>query len=167
MSNEYFRVENSQLPEVKDHTNIEFASTAAQCLYKVGHYSQFLDKKPMHRKPWLEPGFGIQVTEQDAPTQAGTNIKLVNLWSWPLPIPQVLVSLDMGQDGWQCPCWGVPEPSMKGSPAWPSLPGVDAMYIRHTQTPTTRPEVKVPSEKGPRSHILRLAGSVQGVYHPF
>lgn len=47
MSNEYLRVENSQLPEVnddiQDHINTEFASTVAQCLYKVGHYSQFLD----------------------------------------------------------------------------------------------------------------------------
>jgi len=46
MSNEYFGVENSQLPEVKDHiqdhVNTEFASTVAQCFYKVGHYSQFL-----------------------------------------------------------------------------------------------------------------------------
>lgn len=45
MSNEYFRAKNSQLPEVKEHTwdhiNNEFASTAAQRIYKVGHYFQF------------------------------------------------------------------------------------------------------------------------------
>lgn len=57
MSNECFRVENLQLPEVKDHINTEFASTAAHCVCKAGDYSQFLDKNIVQRKPRLELGF--------------------------------------------------------------------------------------------------------------